>query len=1132
MFSQLMTARRFAPLFWCQFFSAFNDNFVRQILAMLILFQFSEADAGAKISIAVAIFVLPSIPLSPIAGEFADAHDKAWVARRVKFVEIGVQLIAAAGFWFGSLNLLYLALFGLGCVSAMFGPVKYGILPDHLRTEELVAGNALVEGATFAAIILGLVLGGMAAADGRSAISVVVQLVVVALACYATSRYIPPTGVGAPHLRVNYNPFTATTKLLRELRADDRQWVGAIAVSWFWTVGAITLSLAPVMVKSRIGGGVEVVTAINLFFAIGIAAGSLTAGALAHGRIELAPAPFMLIIMAALAIHLGLSVGAMPPATTEIGLSQFFGSGPGLQIAVEIVAYSFAAGLFVVPIFAAVQSWSGEDRRARVIGAVNLLNAIYMVAGSILTTLILKVTHIDESTALALLGVANAAAAVYFFRRLPAHYLAWFLRALWRTLYRLEVVGLENLPKDGVRSVIALNHVSFLDAPIILSLLDSSPIFAIDLGISKRWWIRPFLRLADARPLDPMRPQATRQLIHEVQEGRRLVIFPEGRITVTGSLMKIYDGAALIAERGGAWVTPVRLEGPERTPFSRLTAAQIGRRWFPKIVVTILPARRIVVEPDLRGRARRYAAGAALYDIMSDLVFNTSDYRLTLHDAFEHGLKTRGLPGKRTLVHDPVSGEISATRFRIAVALLGKKLHALTRSGETVGLMMPTSNGGLVAFMALQAAGRVVAVLNFTAGAFNVTAACKTTSVHIVLSSREFVEKAGLQALVAALESHVRFVWLEDLRGSATTGDKLDAYWNRGRALASASPDDPAVVLFTSGSEGAPKGVALSHANINANVAQIVARFDLTPADIIFNTLPTFHAFGLTAGALLGLMSGAKAYSYPSPLHYRQIPELIYGVNATVLFGTDTFLAGYARMANPYDFRSLRYIVGGAEAVKAETRRVYMDKFGQRILEGYGVTEAGPVVAVNTPMFNRSGTVGRLLPGMEARVDPVPGIDDGGRLFVRGPNVMVGYYRVDNPSELEPPVGGWHDTGDIVTIDRSGFIAIQGRAKRFAKIAGELVSLAAVEHLTSDLWPDHPPYLVAAPDARKGERLLMGTTQPGATRQEVQAWLKIKGASELMAPAQVIVLDEIPLLGSGKVDYVKLGEVLRGKAGV
>ncbi len=1127
MFSQLMSSRRFAPLFWCQFFSAFNDNFVRQMLAMLILFRFGAEDVGAKVSLAVAIFVLPSIPLSPLGGEIADAHDKAAIAKRLKLAEIFVQLLAAAGFYFSSLVLLYAALFGLGCIAALFGPIKYGILPDHLKSEELVSANALVEGATFAAIICGLVVGGYAAAQGREPWTVVAQLVVVAAACYGASLLIPPTGIGAPHLKVDFNPWRATRTILRELRADDRQWVGAVAVSWFWTVGAITLSLVPVIIKSRIGGGVEIETAINLFFAIGIAAGSLLAAVLSHGRIQLAPAPFLLLIMGAIAIVAGLQTGALPKPNGEVSLIDFFGSWVGLRIVVELIAYSCAAGLFVVPIFAAVQSWASEDRRARVIGAVNTLNAIYMVVGSLATTLLLKLTGIGESMALVLLGLANFVAAIYFFRRLRADFLAFALRVLWRLAFRLEVVGLENLPKSGERSLVAVNDVSLLDAPILLSLLGDAPVLAIDPQMAERWWVKPFLKLCDARPLEPTRPLAARALVADVRNGRRLVSFLEVRGAAASSPMKVYDSAAMIAEASGAWVTPVRIEGTERTRFSRLPAAQIRRRWFPKIIVTFMPPRRIVVEPSLRGRARRRAAGKALYDIMSDLIFATTNSRRTLFEAFEAGARQRR--DGRAIVEDPISGPVKQRRFRLGVALLARKIVARTEVGETVGVMLPSASGGAVAFMAVQAAGRVVAMLNFTAGAFNLIGASRRAKIRLVLCSRAFIEKAKLDDLILQMEPHVSFVWLEDLRNGATHLDKARAFLELGRAFASRRSDDPAVILFTSGSEDLPKGVVLSHANILANIAQISARFEFTSADVVFNPLPIFHAFGLTGGLLLPLMSGLKVYLYPSPLHYRQIPELVHSAGATALFGTDTFLAGYARNANPHHFRSLRYVVSGGEPVKGETRRLYMEKFGLSFFEGYGVTEGSPVLAVNTPMFHRDGSVGRLLPAIEHRLEPVPGIEDAGRLLVRGPNIMLGYRRGDNPDEIEPAPFGWHDTGDIVSIDRDGYVWIRGRAKRFAKIAGEIVSLAAVEDLAFDLWPDNPPVVVAASDARKGERIVMATTQIDATRAQVQAWMKIKGASEIMTPAAVLVLEVLPRLGSGKVDYVELSKIVREK---
>jgi acyl-[acyl-carrier-protein]-phospholipid O-acyltransferase / long-chain-fatty-acid--[acyl-carrier-protein] ligase len=1124
MLRTLMMSRRFAPLFWCQFFSAFNDNFVRNMLAMLILFRFGGENASLKILLATIVFILPAIPLSALGGEIADSHDKALIARRLKFAEIFVQMIAAVGFAFASAMLLYAALFGLGVIAALFGPIKYGILPDHLRREELVSGNALVEGATFAAIICGLVFGGLAAAQGRSAAGVVAQLLLVALACYAAARFIPPTGVGAPGLKVHKNVFASTWTVIREVRADDRQWVGAIGVSWFWTVGAVTLSLVPVIIKSRIGGDIDVEIAINLFFAIGVAFGSLAAAALSDGHIELAPAPFLLLVMAALAIDMGLSTQAMPMASREVPLSEFFMSAAGLRIAIEILLYSAAAGMFVVPIFAAVQAWAAEDRRARVVAAVNSLNYIWMVGGSLATMILLQVFRLSEPMALIVLGVANIAAAIYFFRRLPANILALCLSALWRLLFRLEVVGRENLAPTGATNVIAINHVSWLDAPILFSLMEPPPMFAIEPAAAKSWPARLFLRFADARALDPARPLDLRTLIREAKGGRRLLLFLDTRAAVAGQSMKSFDAAALIADQYEALVTPVHLAGAERTFLSRIGAAYVGRRVFPKITVTILPPRRLTIPAHLRGRERRRARGLALFDRMAELLFVTFDIRRSLHAAFEESAKARGL--SHAAVEDPLSGALTLRMFRIGVGVLARKIAALSEPGETVGVMLPNANGAAVTFMALQAAGRVPAMLNFTSGAHNLVAACEEARIRLVLTSRAFVDKASLGSEIEAIGAHARIVWLEDARAGATTLDKLRAALRAGSPLARPKPDDPAVVLFTSGSEGAPKGVALSHANLLANIAQIETRFDTRLTDICFNPLPIFHAFGLTGGLLLGLIGSMKVYLYPTPLHYRQIPELIDKASATFLLGADTFLAHYARNAPAFGLRSLRYVIAGAEPVKAETRRLYMEKLGLSILEGYGVTEASPVIAVNAPAFNRIGTVGRLLPLVEPRLEPVPGIEEGGRLIVCGPNIMLGYYRADNPGEIEPPPDGWHDTGDIVAIDKDGFVAIKGRAKRFAKIAGETVSLASIEDLVADLWPDHIAAAVSAPDPKRGERVILATTKPGATRAEVQTWMKIKGASEIMHPSSVVVLDEIPLLGTGKTNYVVLMKAL------
>jgi acyl-[acyl-carrier-protein]-phospholipid O-acyltransferase/long-chain-fatty-acid--[acyl-carrier-protein] ligase len=455
-------------------------------------------------------------------------------------------------------------------------------------------------------------------------------------------------------------------------------------------------------------------------------------------------------------------------------------------------------------------------------------------------------------------------------------------------------------------------------------------------------------------------------------------------------------------------------------------------------------------------------------------------------------------------------------------AILGRKLAGFTRPGEHVGVLLPNAAGSVVTVFALQSQGRVPAMLNFTAGAEGILACCTGAEIETVLTSRRAVEKGKLGKLIEGISARVRVIYLEDIRASIGLRDKLSGLLAARRAdrLPGATVDagSPALVLFTSGSEGAPKGVVHSHRSLLANCAQLRSVVDFNPSDRVFNALPMFHAFG-TIATLLPLMYGVRTFMYPSPLHYKLVPEMVYADQSTIMFGTDTFLAGYARKGHALDFQSLRYIFAGAEKVRPETRAAYMTHFKKPIFEGYGATETAPVLALSTWPQSKPGSVGRLLPGIEARLAPVPGIDQGGRLFVRGPNVMLGYLRATAPGVLEPPPDGWYDTGDIVTIDADGFVSIQGRAKRFAKIGGEMVSLAAAELFATAIWPDAVNAVIAVPDARKGEKLLLVTSQHDATIRSLLAAARERGAAEIQVPREIMVVARMPLLAAGKIDY-------------
>lgn len=1121
MSGKLMASRRFAPLFWCQFFSAFNDNFLKNALVFLIMFGAGGAGGGADggsaalVTLAGAAFIAPFFFLSGLGGELADRYDKAFVAKRLKAAEILAAGVAVLGFWLASVPILFLALILFGIVAALFGPIKYGILPDHLARAELPAGNALIEAATFLAILTGTIAGGLAVTHG-GAHAFGLLVMGFAVLCWLSSLAIPKTGEAAPYLQVNRNVLRSTGGLMRDLYEDTRLWRTGLITSWFWLVGAVVLALLPALVKGTFGGDETVVTALLALFSVGVALGSGLASWLCAGRIVMLPTPIAALIMGVVSLDLAHVAATSVPPSSPVGALDFLGSWRGIRIAVDFVVLAAAAGLFIVPSFAALQAWTPKERRARVIAASNVLAAGFIVFGAV-SLAVLQKAGLASAGQFVIVGIANLVAGILILLVLPTSGFRDFLSIVFRAFYRLEVRGLENIEKAGPNAIIALNHVSFLDAGLALSLTERDPTFAIDHTIAQKWWVRPFLWLTRALPLDPTKPMATRTLINAVKAGETLIIFPEGRLTVTGSLMKVYDGAGLIADKSGVPVVPVKIEGPEQTVFSRLSRAQVRRRWWPKFTVTVLEPVRLDVDAGLKGKARRQAAGAALYGVMSDLIFRTAPIDRTVFQAVVEAAEREG--AARVAVEDPVSGSLTYRRLLMGARVLGAKLGPLAPQGRAIGVMLPNANAAAVTVLGVMSAGRVPAMINFTAGPTNILNACKAAEVETIVTSRAFVQKGRLDALLEALSQNLKIVYLEDVRAQVGRLDKLRGFLNWRQALHPRRPEDPAAILFTSGSEGTPKGVVLSHRNMLANAAQAQARIDFGRTDKVFNVLPVFHSFGLTVGLVLPLVSGVPVYLYPSPLHYRVVPELVYGSNSTILFGTDTFLAGYARVAHAYDFRSLRYILAGAEPVKPATRKAYAEKFGLRILEGYGVTETAPVLALNTPMFNRFGTVGRIMPGMEARLEPVPGVAEGGRLFVRGPNVMLGYLRAEKPGVLEAPTEGWHDTGDIVTIDGEGFVTIRGRAKRFAKVGGEMISLAAVEAVAAELYPDAASAVAALPDARKGERLVLVTEKKDATRAAFQARARASGLSELAVPAEIVTVDALPQLGSGKVDF-------------
>jgi acyl-[acyl-carrier-protein]-phospholipid O-acyltransferase / long-chain-fatty-acid--[acyl-carrier-protein] ligase len=705
--------------------------------------------------------------------------------------------------------------------------------------------------------------------------------------------------------------------------------------------------------------------------------------------------------------------------------------------------------------------------------------------------------------------------------------LAKLLRAVCKVVFSVKVNGLEHIPdKNGL--LIVANHESFLDGLLLGLFIPKRATFVVHTGVLKNWLFRQILRLTPYLAVDPSSPLAMKKVVKRLEAGENVVIFPEGRITLTGALMKVYDGPGFVAAKTGATILPIRVEGAAQSYFGRLSDDH-PRKFLPRVTLTVLPSTEIVIEdpsnhPPLTSKQKRRVAGEGMRNVMQKMLFQAQKSR-TLFEALLDTIDKYG--AKTKIVEDMNEVEESYQELLKKSLALGRIACKVSVPNEAIGVMMPNITNTLALLLGMSAFNRIPAMINYTSGSAGIQNACIAADVKTIITSRKFIEAAKLESTIEQL-SNIKLVYLEDIRAQFGV---LDRAWLMGYAMhypraavEYANPEAPAVILFTSGSEGKPKGVVHSHKSILSNISQIKAILDFSPSDKFMMVLPMFHAFGFT-GSLLPVLDGIKVMIFPSPLQYKVIPEVIYDRGCTVLFATSTFLSNYAKYAHPYDFYKLRLVVAGAEKLNDEVRKIYMEKFGIRILEGYGTTECAPVLSANTPMANLNGSVGQFVPGLEYKLEPVPGIENGGLLHVKGENVMLGYYLFDNPGTLAQPEGGWYNTGDIVEIDQDGFIHIKGRVKRFAKVAGEMVSLELVEKIASTAAPECQHAATTQLDAQRGENIILFTTDPELKREDLQLVAKNLGSPEIAIARKIINVEEIPLLGTGKTDYVTLKQM-------
>tara|TARA_B100001778_G_scaffold332008_1_gene337446 strand:+ start:55 stop:2193 length:2139 start_codon:yes stop_codon:yes gene_type:complete len=694
-------------------------------------------------------------------------------------------------------------------------------------------------------------------------------------------------------------------------------------------------------------------------------------------------------------------------------------------------------------------------------------------------------------------------------------------RIFARVLFGFKIHNADALKATGPVLLVP-NHASWFDWWIVGMCLQEDWKFVVSSTRAESHWIFKFvMRNRFTFPIDNASPFAIKEMSNFLKSGGRLVLFAEGRLTETGSLMKLFEGTGFLLEKTNAKIITCYQRNAHRLPYSKHPG---WKKIFPRLTIHFGEPQSTPQSLSNRFDARE-AYTQWLREQLMELQFRI-EMKLGPQDLLT-AIASMGRARPKSIVLEDVTGQrLNHRMVMVGSEVLSRKFqNLLSPEIERVGLLLPNVNATPITLLALWRLGKVPAILNYSSGVSIMQTCSDLAGVKQIITSQAFLEKAGID-IQPMKKNGIEFIYLEEVRKKISVSTKLSILMKHKCRLAKSqfhiTQDKTAVVLFTSGSEGIPKGVELTHKNILSNLRQLLAMVDILDTDSIFNCLPMFHSFGLVVGTLLPLCRGLRTTIFPSPLQYRVIPTAVYNSNSTIFLSTNTFLNGYAKKAHPYDFRNVRYLLAGAEKIQQATSDTWARKFGIRITEAYGVTECSPGISANTKADNRFGSVGRILPDMKWKLEPVDGVKDAGRLFVKGPNVMKGYLNKE-ANEAFQSLNGWYDTGDIVKVDEDGYFWIKGRAKRFAKISGEMVSLTAVEDALAGAFPNHGEdceiAVIAITDEDKGEKLIAVTNEPNLTTSEIRNAVADAGLINLCTPREIHVLKEIPKLGTGKLNH-------------